>query len=48
MARRAALRLIIPGEMKFGAHMFASGGVWRALQRGRGIGCDIVQVFVKS
>ena len=34
--------------MKFGAHMSASGGVWRALQRGRNIRCDIVQVFVKN
>jgi deoxyribonuclease IV len=34
--------------MKFGAHMSASGGVWRALQRGRGIRCEIVQVFVKN
>ena len=34
--------------MKFGAHMSTSGGVWRALQRGRSIGCEIVQVFVKN
>ncbi len=34
--------------MKFGAHMPTGGGVWRALERGRGIGCDIVQLFVKN
>src|SRR5687768_1081777 len=34
--------------MKFGAHMPTSGGVWKALQRGVEIGCDIVQLFVKN
>jgi deoxyribonuclease-4 len=34
--------------MKFGAHMSTSGGVFRALQRGIGIQCDIVQIFVKN
>lgn len=34
--------------MRFGAHMSTSGGPWRALQRGRGIGCDVVQIFVKN
>jgi deoxyribonuclease IV len=34
--------------MKFGAHMSTSGGVWKALQRGVGIDCDIVQIFVKN
>ena len=34
--------------MKFGAHMSTSGGAWRALQRGRSIRCDVVQVFVKN
>ena len=34
--------------MKFGAHMSTGGGVWKALQRGTGIGCDIVQLFVKN
>jgi deoxyribonuclease-4 len=28
--------------------MSTSGGAWKALQRGRGIGCDIVQIFVKN
>lgn len=36
-----------PG-MKFGAHMSTSGGVWRALERGKGINCDVVQIFVKN
>ena len=34
--------------MKFGAHMSTSGGVWRSLERGASIGCEIVQIFVKS
>src|SRR5712671_4749456 len=34
--------------MKFGAHMSTSGGSWRALERGRAIGCEIVQIFVKN
>jgi deoxyribonuclease-4 len=34
--------------MKFGAHMSISGGAWRALQRGRSIGCECVQLFVKN
>src|SRR6185436_2496414 len=34
--------------MKFGAHMSTSGGVWRALERGASIDCEIVQIFVKS
>ena len=34
--------------MKFGAHMSTSGGVWKALQRGRSVQCEIVQVFVKN
>lgn len=34
--------------MKLGAHMPTSGGVYKALQRGKEIGCDIVQLFVKN
>src|SRR2546426_4629160 len=34
--------------MLFGAHMSTGGGVWKALQRGISIGCDIVQIFVKN
>jgi deoxyribonuclease-4 len=34
--------------MKFGAHMSTSGGVWKALDRGESIGCEIVQLFVKN
>src|SRR5438128_5369985 len=34
--------------MKFGAHMSTSGGAWRALQRGRSINCEVVQIFVKN
>jgi deoxyribonuclease-4 len=34
--------------MKLGAHMSTSGGVWKALERGHSIGCEAVQIFVKS
>ena len=34
--------------MKFGAHMSVSGGVWKALERGASIDCEIVQIFVKN
>ena len=34
--------------MKFGAHMSTGGGVWKALERGRGINCEVVQLFVKN
>ncbi len=34
--------------MKFGAHMSASGGAYKALQRGRSIHCEVVQIFVKN
>ncbi len=34
--------------MKFGAHMSTSGGVWKALERGKSINCDVVQIFVKN
>ena len=34
--------------MLLGAHMSTSGGVWKALQRGRSIHCEVVQVFVKN
>jgi len=34
--------------MKFGAHMSTGGGVWKALQRGTSIGCEVVQIFVKN
>jgi deoxyribonuclease-4 len=34
--------------MFFGAHMSTGGGVWKALERGVGISCDVVQIFVKN
>jgi deoxyribonuclease IV len=33
---------------KLGAHVSTAGGVWRAFERGRAIGCDALQVFVKN
>jgi deoxyribonuclease IV len=32
----------------FGAHCSTAGGVWTALQRGRSLHCDVIQVFVKN
>lgn len=34
--------------MKLGAHMPTAGGVWKALERGREAGCEVVQIFVKN
>ncbi len=34
--------------MIFGAHMSASGGFFRAIERARTAGCDCVQIFVKN
>src|SRR6266487_3796087 len=36
------------GRMKFGAHMSTGGGVWKALERGASIHCDVVQIFLKN
>ncbi len=32
----------------FGAHMSAAGGVSRALERGRSVGCDAIQIFTRN
>ena len=34
--------------MKLGAHMSTGGGVWKALERGKGINCETIQIFVKN
>lgn len=34
--------------MKLGAHMPTAGGIWKALERGRALGCEVVQLFVKN
>jgi len=34
--------------MKFGAHMSVVGGVYKALERGTSVGCEVVQIFVKN
>jgi deoxyribonuclease-4 len=34
--------------MKLGAHMPTAGGIWKALDRGRALGCEVVQLFVKN
>src|SRR5438477_3813211 len=35
-------------SMRLGAHMSTRGGVWKALQRGIEVGCQVVQIFVKN
>jgi len=35
-------------EMHIGAHMSAAGGVDKALERGKSIGIDVVQLFTKN
>jgi len=34
--------------MLLGAHMSIAGGVHKALERGKSVGCDIIQIFTKS
>jgi len=34
--------------MLLGAHMSIAGGLHKALERGKSVGCDIVQIFTKS
>jgi deoxyribonuclease-4 len=34
--------------MKFGAHTSTGGGVWKAIERGAGISCETIQIFVKN
>ena len=34
--------------MRLGAHMSTAGGIWRALERGAHVGCEVVQLFVKN
>lgn len=49
--RRRALRKRSPGsagELLVGAHMSIAGGLHRAFERGRQIGCRAVQIFTKS
>jgi deoxyribonuclease-4 len=34
--------------MNLGAHMSISGGIWKALHRGKESNCHVIQIFVKS
>jgi len=34
--------------MLFGAHMSIAGGVWKAVERGKDVGCDVIQLFTKN
>ena len=34
--------------MLLGAHMSIAGGIYKALERGKSVGCDIIQIFTKS
>jgi len=31
-----------------GAHMSIAGGIYKALERGRGVGCRTIQIFLKN
>jgi len=33
---------------RLGAHMSIGGGIWKALERGKELGCDTVQIFTKN
>lgn len=33
---------------RLGAHMSIGGGIWRALERGKALGCDTIQIFTKN
>jgi deoxyribonuclease-4 len=35
-------------QIKVGAHMSVAGGTYKALQRGKEVGCTVVQVFTKN
>jgi deoxyribonuclease IV len=37
-----------PPRLRVGAHVSIAGGLERALERGAGIGCDVIQVFTRS
>lgn len=34
--------------MRFGAHVSAAGGLWKAGKAGENLGCDIIQIFSRS
>lgn len=34
--------------MKLGAHMPTAGGIWKAVERGQALGCEVIQLFVKN
>jgi deoxyribonuclease-4 len=38
----------VPPRDGLGAHVSIAGGLWRALERGRALGCDAVQIFLKN
>src|SRR4051794_19070681 len=38
----------MPAQPRLGAHMSIAGGAYNALQRGRDIGADAVQIFTKN
>jgi deoxyribonuclease IV len=44
-AGRRAFHVLL---VKLGAHMSTGGGAWKALQRGRSVGCEAIQIFVKN
>src|ERR1043166_6165850 len=43
------LRRYMSGDtMKLGAHMSVAGGCYKALERGKDVGCTVVQLFSKN
>jgi deoxyribonuclease-4 len=34
--------------MRFGAHVSAAGGLWKAGERGKELGCEVIQIFSRS
>jgi deoxyribonuclease-4 len=47
MSRAAPRRRSRPWD-GLGAHLSIAGGLWRALERGRALDCDAVQIFLKN
>ncbi len=34
--------------MRFGAHVSAAGGLWKAGKAGKELGCEVIQIFSRS
>jgi deoxyribonuclease IV len=47
-ADRGSIRGRLPPMARLGAHVSVAGGTHKAFERGRDIGCDALQIFVKN